>query len=50
MMGNTQNQKERDTEPVNLETLKTMMNNSLGGVTLLSLVDLAVGRGGRRGS
>ena len=30
MTGNTQNQKERDTEPINLETLKMMMINSLG--------------------
>lgn len=36
MTGNTQNQKERDTEPINLETLKMMMINSLGDTIIIS--------------
>ena len=36
MTGNTQNQKERDTEPINLETLNMMMNNSLGDAIIIS--------------
>ena len=35
MTGNTENQKERDTEPINLETLK-MMNNSLSDAVIIS--------------
>lgn len=47
MTGNTQNQKERDTEPINLETLKMMMNNSLGDAIIIS--GFGGGDGGKKG-